>query len=211
MKPIHAFSWERKSGGRMRDPTTYCIRRADQGCFHFNTSHCNMLVPVEWVEQTARLVRLSSVLPLLSSRLASRSGGSSLLSPLPSAASLERWSLYPLPLQKWAWEAEKVPKPPKKKRPRKAWAPYSCPGLSQSEYFPADHHPPCYKEGKRKNEDEVHRPPCSFMAEGSCIPNSQSQRVHFSFSAEAQGEKLWSGGSTKEALPIRQVYQRNMT
>lgn len=46
-KPIPAFSWERKSGGRKRDPTTYRIRRVAAGCFHFNTSHCNMLVPIE--------------------------------------------------------------------------------------------------------------------------------------------------------------------
>lgn len=185
-KPPCAFSWERKSGGRMRDPTTYRIRRADEGCFHFNTSHCNMLVPVEWVEQTARLVRLSSVLSLLSSRLASRSSGSSLLLPLPSASSLEMFVPPSFTeVDQGVWRAEQVPKPPEKKTPHKAWMPYSCPGLPGSRYYPANCHPPWYKGRKWKNEAEVHRPPCSFMAEGHCIPVSQSQRaglVHFSFS-----------------------------
>lgn len=82
----------------MRDPITYCIRRIDEGYFHFNTSHHNMSVPVEWAEQMARL---SLVLSLLSSRLASRICESHLSPPLPSAFFLEKWRLHSFPLQKW--------------------------------------------------------------------------------------------------------------
>lgn len=103
VRPIPAFSCERKSGGRMTDPITYCIKRVDEGCFHFNTSHCNMSVPVEWAEHMARL---SSVLPLLSSRLASRSCESHLSPALASAFFLEKWHLHSLPLQKWTKRVE---------------------------------------------------------------------------------------------------------
>ena len=200
----------------MRDPTTYRIRRADEGCFHYNTFHCNMLVPVEWVEQTARLVRLSWVLsPALQAGLKERWEQSLIASPqcfLSGEVKLAPSSLTEV--DQGVWGAEWVLKPPERKRRHKVWAPYSCPGLLVREYFPVDRHPPTYKAGKRKNEAEVHRPPCSFVAGASCIPISQSRRVGFvcfSFSAQSQGEKLWLGGSTTEALPIRQVYQRNMT
>lgn len=115
----------------------------------------------------------------------------------------------------WVWKAVRMPKPLEKKILPKVWVPCSCLGLADGKYFPVDCHPPWYKEGKTKMRLSLRftdLPVLSWLRE--VTSQFQSQRtgfIPFSFSAEAQGEKLWLGGSTREAPPIRQVYQRNRT
>lgn len=74
-------------------------------------------------------------------------------------------------------------------------------------------HPPWCEEGKRKmrlSPRFIDLPALAWLREvASQFHSQRAGFIHFSFSTEAQGEKVWLGGSTREALPIRQVYQRN--
>lgn len=173
-----------------------------------------MLVPTEWTEQRARLSLVPFLLP---SRLASRSGGSSLFLiayPLHLLSGEVMFALsFLTEVDQGVWGAASAEAPREEKLLQGVSA-LLLPWATWQQAFPCCSHPPWGKEGRRKIRlglRSIDLPAFTWLRGITSRCQSQKERfTNVSFSAEAQGDELWLGGETREALLIRQIHQKNV-
>lgn len=187
----------------MRDPTTNLIGRVDEGCFHFSasTAICWCL----WSELNRWPGCPWSSLSCPQGWPQELVGAASFLLPIPPPPlwSSDAYTPFPTEVSQGVWRAEPV------LSRRKAPSGCQCPTLALG-YLTASTSPllpsSLRKRKIRLGLRSIDLPIFSWLREVTSHLQSQRERlIHFSFSAEAQGDELWLGGKT-----IGQVYQRNM-